>query len=127
MKHTYLYLWYYLRQAQWDIFNSKSRKRQNNRALSWFGTGTSIKVVALSQFLGPQFIHFTNSTYSYNTFSEKIYVMNHICVVVVMLLSCINVSYICPDICECTGTDVDCQDTDLEVIPSGIPAKAESL
>ena len=52
--------------------------------------------------------------------------MKPVCVVVV-LLSCINVSYTCPSVCSCSGNIVDCKDVNLVEIPSGIPATAQKL
>ena len=52
--------------------------------------------------------------------------MKPVCVVVV-LLSCINVSYTYPSDCSCSGKTVDCFQKSLEEIPSGIPATIQEL
>ena len=52
--------------------------------------------------------------------------MKPVCVVVVFL-SCINVSYTCPSACICSGNTVDCNEQNLVEIPSGIPATAHTL
>ena len=52
--------------------------------------------------------------------------MKPVCVVVV-LLSCINVSYTCPSACSCSGNTVNCYDKNLEEIPSGIPVTTHKL
>ena len=52
--------------------------------------------------------------------------MKPVCAVVV-LLSCINVSYTCPNECMCFGNRVECVDSNLVEIPSGIPATATEL
>ena len=52
--------------------------------------------------------------------------MKPVCVVVV-LLSCINVSYTCPSACSCSGNIVNCSDKNLEEIPTGIPATTQAM
>ena len=52
--------------------------------------------------------------------------MKPMCVVVV-LLSCINVSYACPSACSCSGNKVNCKNKNLVEIPPGIPATAHQL
>ena len=84
------------------------------------------RVAELNQFYGLKFVYFTNSTYSYNTISEQIYVMKLRCVVVV-LISCINVSYTCPSGCSCSANKVECQERNLAAIPSGTPFTTEYL
>ena len=52
--------------------------------------------------------------------------MKPVCVVVV-LLSCINVSYTCPSACRCSGNSMDCKYNNLVEIPSGIPGTTQLL
>ena len=52
--------------------------------------------------------------------------MKPVCAVVV-LLSCINVSYTCPSGCNCADNIVNCNDKNLVEIPPGIPATAYRL
>ena len=52
--------------------------------------------------------------------------MKPLCVVVV-LLSCINVSYTCPSACSCSGNTVNCYDKNLEESSSGILATTQTL
>ena len=52
--------------------------------------------------------------------------MKLMCVVVV-LLSCTNVSYTCPSGCNCSGGTVGCHSKGFEVIPSGIPKITQKL
>ena len=52
--------------------------------------------------------------------------MKPVCVVVV-LLSCIKVSYTCPSVCRCSGNKVYCRNKNCAEIPSGIPARTQEL
>ena len=46
---------------------------------------------------------------------------------VVVLLSCIKVSYTCPSVCSCSGNTVYCKNINMAEIPSGIPATTQEL
>ena len=52
--------------------------------------------------------------------------MKPVCVVVV-LLSCIKVSYTCPSACSCSFYTADCKEKNLTEIPPGIPATTKEL